>query len=96
MIIPSQIRAARALLGLSQWELADLAAVGAATVKRIEAAPEIRGSADTFWKIQSALETAGVEFIPADETKGPGVRLKSSGATKPKRLARRRKPGREA
>ena len=76
MIIPSQIRAARSLLGLSQGQLADLAAVGAATVKRIEASAEIRGSADTFWKIQTALEEAGVEFIPADETKGPGVRLK--------------------
>ena len=76
MIVPSQIRAARALLGLSQWQLADLAAVGAATVKRIEASAEIRGSAETFWKIQTALEEAGVEFIRADETKGPGVRLK--------------------
>jgi transcriptional regulator with XRE-family HTH domain len=76
LIVPSQIRAARALLGLSQGQLADLAAVGAATVKRIEASAEIRGSAETFWKIQTALEEAGVEFIPADETKGPGVRLK--------------------
>ena len=76
MIVPSQIRAARALLGLSQWQLADLAVVGAATVKRIEASNEIRGSAETFWKIQTALEEAGVEFISADETKGPGVRLK--------------------
>ena len=76
MIVPSQIRAARALLGLSQWQLADLAVVGAATVKRIEASNEIRGSAETFWKIQTALEEAGIEFIPADETKGPGVRLK--------------------
>ena len=78
MIMPSQIRAARALLGLSQWELADLAAVGAATVKRIEAASEIRGPQIHFWKIQRALEAAGVEFIPADEAKGPGVRLKNS------------------
>jgi transcriptional regulator with XRE-family HTH domain len=91
MIMPSQIRAARALLGLSQWELADLAGIGAATVKRIEAASEIRGSADTFWKIQRALETAGVEFIPADEAKGPGVRLKDSGLKEPKRPRKRSK-----
>ena len=76
MIVPSQIRAARALLGVSQWELADLAGIGAATVKRIEAASEIRGSAYTFWKIQRALEAAGVEFIPEDAGKGPGVRLR--------------------
>ena len=51
MIMASQIRAARALLGLSQRELAVLAEIGLATVKRIEAAPDIRGAADTFWKI---------------------------------------------
>jgi transcriptional regulator with XRE-family HTH domain len=76
MIFAQQIRAARALLDLSQRELADLASVGIATVKRIEASAEIRGAADTYWKIQAALERAGVEFIPGDETKGPGVRLK--------------------
>ena len=27
-------------------------------------------------KIQSALEKAGVEFLPADDAHGPGVRLK--------------------
>jgi hypothetical protein len=48
-----------------------------ATVRRIEGSKdEIRGSAETVWKIQTALEEAGIEFIPADETKGPGVRLK--------------------
>lgn len=76
MIVASQIRAARALLSLSQRQLAELAAIGIATVKRVEASPDIRGAAETLWKIQTALERAGVEFIPADETKGPGVRLK--------------------
>jgi transcriptional regulator with XRE-family HTH domain len=78
MIVPSQIRAARALLGLSQRELAVLAAIGLATIKRIEAAPDIRGTADTFWKIQKALETSGVEFIPEEAGRGPGVRLKQA------------------
>ena len=76
MIMASQIRAARALLGLSQRELAVLAEIGLATVKRIEAAPDIRGAADTFWKIQTALESAGIEFIPTEAGKGPGVRLR--------------------
>ena len=49
MVVPSQIKAARALLGLSQGDLAELAAIGAATVKRIEATQEIRGSADTLF-----------------------------------------------
>ena len=85
MILALQIKAARSLLGLSQWQLAELAGIGLATLKRIEAAPEIRGAADTFWKIQRTLEKAGVEFIPEDDHKGPGVRLKESTRTKPKR-----------
>jgi transcriptional regulator with XRE-family HTH domain len=76
MIEAAQIRAARALLGLGQVELAELAELGINTVKRVELSDEITGSARTLWKIQTALESAGVEFIPADDTKGPGVRLK--------------------
>ena len=83
MIMASQIRAARALLGISQRELSVLAEIGLATVKRIEAAPEIRGAADTFWKIQTALEKAGVEFIPTEAAKGPGVRLRDVPRQKP-------------
>jgi hypothetical protein len=39
-----------------------MAAVSVATVKRIEAATAIRGSAEAVWKIQKALESAGIEF----------------------------------
>ncbi|MDH3582080.1 MAG: helix-turn-helix transcriptional regulator [Hyphomicrobiales bacterium] len=78
MIFSEQIRAARALLGMNQSELATAASVGVATVRRIEGNPgKIRGGAETLWKIQKALETAGVVFLPADETGGPGVRLKA-------------------
>jgi transcriptional regulator with XRE-family HTH domain len=76
VITASQIKGARAMLGLSQRDLAELASVGLATVQRIELTAEIRGSAETIWKIQTALENAGVRFIPADDTEGPGVRLK--------------------
>jgi transcriptional regulator with XRE-family HTH domain len=76
VISAPQIRAARALLGVSQGKLSELAEVGIATVKRIEIAAEVSGSARTMWKIQTALESAGIEFIPADEGKGPGVRLR--------------------
>ena len=87
MILPRQIKAARALLGFGQNELSDLAGVGIATLKRIEASSEIRGAAATLWKIQTALEAAGIEFISAEGGKGPGVRLKeaTSPAHKPKR-----------
>ena len=76
MIEAAQIKAARALLGIGQVELSELAGVGLTTLKRIELSDEITGSARTLWKIQTALEAAGVEFIPADDEKGPGLRLK--------------------
>ena len=60
---------------LSQADLARTASIHVATIRRIEAAPEIRGAAETLWKIQRALEAAGVEFIPAEAGKGQGVRL---------------------
>jgi transcriptional regulator with XRE-family HTH domain len=91
MIGAAQIRAARAMLGVGQVELSKLAGVGISTVKRIELASEVSGAARTLWKIQKALESAGIEFIPADELKGPGVRLKYSGDDKPKK--KRRKGG---
>ena len=71
----AQIRAARALLGLNQLQLSEISGVGLTTVKRLELSAEITGSARTLWKIQSALEVAGVEFIPGEASKGPGVRL---------------------
>jgi transcriptional regulator with XRE-family HTH domain len=76
MIGPAQIRAARALLGINQTKLSEWASISVATLKRIESSSAIRGAADTIWKIQRALESAGVEFIPEDAGKGPGVRLK--------------------
>ena len=92
MIEAAQIKAARALLGISQLALSELAGVGINTVKRIELAEEITGSARTLWKIQTALEAAGVEFIPADDEKGSGLRLKHKVRGKPvKRAGRQRK-----
>lgn len=64
------------MLGLSQTTLSELADVGIATVKRLELATEITASARTLIKIQSALERAGVEFLPADDAHGAGVRLR--------------------
>jgi transcriptional regulator with XRE-family HTH domain len=89
MLGASQIRAARALLGLNQRELAVRAEVAISTVKRIELSEEITGSARTLLKLQSALEKAGVEFIPGDESKGPGVRLKRADKGKSSRRTRR-------
>ena len=77
VITARQIRAARALTGLGQQELADRARVGVATIRRIEAAAdEITGSARSMARIEHALAAAGVIFIDQDETAGPGVRLR--------------------
>ena len=43
------------------------------------------GSARTLWKLQTALEKAGVEFIPEDDVRGPGVRLRKSTRSKARR-----------
>ena len=85
MIDAAQIRAARGLLNINQTQLAEIASMSVATVKRIESASAIRGTAESLWKLQTALEKAGVEFIPADDQKGPGVRLKERPRTKMKR-----------
>jgi hypothetical protein len=78
MIGPAQIRAARGLLDVNQTKLSEWASISVATLKRIEGSSEIRGAADTLWKIQQALESAGVEFIPEEAGRGPGVRLKQA------------------
>ena len=76
MIYPCQIRAARALIGMSQQELAARSSVGLATIKRIEAVgSEITGTAKTLVKIQKALEASGIRFIDEADGGGPGLRL---------------------
>lgn len=76
MISARQIRAARAMIGLSQPELATRAGIGLATLRRIEAATDqIVGNARTMDRIEKALEAAGIMFIEADQDGGPGLRL---------------------
>ena len=86
MIDAAQVRAARGLLNISQTELAKIASVHVATIRRLEAATVVRGAADTLWKMQQALEAAGVEFIPEEEGKGAGVRLKHASKSRTKTL----------
>jgi len=88
MITAAQVKAARALLGLNQSELAKKTGLGIATVKRLELSSKLRGAATTLWKVQTALEEAGIEFLPASEESGPGVRLRARGrSTKRSRKA---------
>ena len=79
MIWPAQVRAARALRGLSQAQLADRAGVGRATVRRVEQADdELRGTVRSIRKLQATLEELGVVFIPRDDEYDCGVRLRRS------------------
>jgi transcriptional regulator with XRE-family HTH domain len=75
MLQAAQIRAARALLGWRQDDLAKAAKVGLATVARIEQGEGmVQGNFSTIAKIQQALEREGISFT-ADQEGGIGVRL---------------------
>ncbi|MFZ5639051.1 MAG: helix-turn-helix domain-containing protein [Pseudomonadota bacterium] len=83
MITAAQMRAARALLGIDQRQLAELSGVSLPTIQRMEASVgHVRGVVGTLTKIVAAFETAGVELIGDDQpsqARGRGVRLKESG-----------------
>ena len=74
MITGAQIRAARALLGWSQRDLADKALLSETAVLKLET-----GQADsrtsTLAKARESLEKAGIEFI--NQTDGAGVLLRA-------------------
>ena len=71
-----QIKAARALVGWSQDDLADKSGISVPTIKRLEAAKgDIGGRAETGAALVAALEKAGIEFI-AENGGGAGVRMK--------------------
>jgi predicted transcriptional regulator len=70
-----QVRAARALLRLSQQELAERSGVSLPTIKRLEVSVgELSAHTTTVRALRTALETAGVEFIE-ENGGGAGVRL---------------------
>ena len=74
MITRLQLRMARTALGWGVRDLADAAGVSPNTVSRFENGADAR--ADTLMHLQEVLERAGVVFVPADDTAGPGVRLR--------------------
>jgi len=76
MLFAGQLRAARALIGWNQLELAEKSEVGIATIRRLEAQQGVlRGMSDTIWKLKNTLEKAGIIFIDGDDSTGPGVKL---------------------
>ena len=85
MINALQVRAARALLDISQTELSHLAGVGVATIKKFErSTEELRVTVQILLRVQRALESAGIIFIDQDEHTPPGSRA-------PRRRRRERK-----
>jgi predicted transcriptional regulator len=82
MITSQQMRAARALLGIDQRELAKLAGVSLPTIQRMEASDgQVRGVVDTLMKVIGALEAAGIELIGENAQSmgtGRGIRLRKA------------------
>jgi transcriptional regulator with XRE-family HTH domain len=76
IVLPSQVRAARALIDWSQETLAKSSNIGLSTVKDFET-----GRRDMAFEqvkaIQASLAAAGVELLPLSAAGGPGVRLYS-------------------
>jgi predicted transcriptional regulator len=82
MITAAQLRAARALLGIDQRKLAEMAGVSLPTIQRMEASQgNVRGVVETLTKVIEALDAAGIELIGNEQPsqgRGRGVRLKET------------------
>ena len=64
LISALQLRAARALLGIDQRQLAEMSGVSLPTIQRMEASEgNVRGVIDTLTKVIEALDRAGVEIL---------------------------------
>lgn len=74
------MRAARALLGIDQRQLAELSGVSLPTIQRMEASEgNVRGVVDTLTKVVEAFDRAGVSLLAEQVPShggGRGVRLK--------------------
>lgn len=80
MITGAQMRAARALLGIDQKRLAELASLSLPTIQRMEASDGVvRANVDSLMKLVTALDRAGIELIAENAPSigsGRGIRLK--------------------
>ena len=82
------MRAARALLGIDQRQLAESAGVSLPTIQRMEASDgQVRGNVDSLMKVVQALNQLGIELINEGAVSaegGRGVRLKLPADSSPK------------
>ncbi len=80
MITSAQLRAARALLGIDQRELAQRCGLSLPTIQRMEASDGVvRGNVDSLMKLVDMLAGNGIELIGEGAVSsggGRGVRLK--------------------
>ena len=74
MIDANQMKAARALVGMTQKQLAEKTGLSEQTIKLMEIRGTGKSTLDNVQKVQKALETAGIVFIP-ENGGGAGVRL---------------------
>lgn len=75
----NQLKAARALAGMDQAELARRAGLSVTMISNMEGQGDalFRSSFETVQAVQRALEAAGIEFLDGDR---PGVRIRASRA----------------
>ena len=80
MITSGQLRAARALLGIDQRELAKRCGLSLPTIQRMEASDGVvRGNVNSLMKLVEALAADSIELIGESSVSnggGRGVRLK--------------------
>jgi transcriptional regulator with XRE-family HTH domain len=80
MITSAQLRAARALLGIDQRELAQRSGLSLPTIQRMEASNGVvRGNVESLMKLVEALASCDIEVIGEGATSsggGRGVRLR--------------------
>lgn len=77
-MLPAQCRAARALIGMEQGNLASTAGIARATLIDFEK-EQRTPRPSTIAAIRAALEAAGVVFLESNGN-GPGVALRTSGS----------------
>jgi len=79
MITSGQMRAARALLGIDQRELAQRSGLSLPTVQRMEASGGVvRGNVDSLMKLVEALAASGIELIGEGAASSGGCRCSLS------------------
>ncbi|QEL26113.1 helix-turn-helix domain-containing protein [Bosea sp. F3-2] len=81
MMTAAQMRAARAMLGIDQRQLAEMAGVSLPTIQRMEGSQgTVRGMIESLTRVVEALDRAGIVLIgenAASSGGGRGVRLKA-------------------